>query len=99
MEMTQPEILRKYHDAVRANDPKATEYIEEWERDVRVRLDVLQSRSDEHREQAKVIVESKKRGFGPVYAALIEDYRMAVELAKEISRVKAEIRGMKNGRS
>lgn len=97
MGVTQPEILKKYHDAVRADDPRAAEYLEEWQRDVREQLDALQSRTDDHRERAQVLIESKKRGLKPVYDALIQDYRTASQLAKEISQVKAAIRGMKNG--
>lgn len=95
MEVSQPEIVRKYHDALRADDPRAVEYLEEWERDVRAQLDALQSGADEHRAQAQVLVESKKRGLKPVYDALIKDYRTAVRLSKEISKVKAAIKKAK----
>jgi hypothetical protein len=98
MIVSEPEIVKRYHDALRRGDPKADDLLHQWEDDVRGQLDALQARSDEHREQAVAVIDQKKRGLKPVYDALIKDYRDAVRLAKDISKVKKLVRDAKQKR-
>lgn len=92
MQVLEPEIVRRYHDAVRAGDPDADALYDEWQREVRARLDALGQRADDHRQSAVALVASKGRGVKAVYQALIEDYREADRIKSEVSAVKKSLR-------
>lgn len=95
MNVQQPEILRKYHEAVKNNDPRAEEYLREWQESVRLLLQTIGENVVDRKAVAMQIVQEKRRGVAPLYSLLKEDYREAVRLSREISLVKKLLRERK----